>query len=103
MLREFYKVYTLPKPNKLEEFLTKTKPDLFLVDYQMPGINGFDLIPIIRGFPEHKTTPVIFLTGEGTIENINAAIELGACDFIVKPFERYVIRKKVAKHLGIEI
>ena len=99
MLHDKYKVFTLPKPEKLKSFLSKTTPDLFLLDYQMPEINGFDLIPIIREFPEHKDTPIIFLTSEGTAEHLTVAVDLGVSDFIVKPFEMNVLRQKVAKSI----
>jgi len=101
MLRDLYKVFTLPKPEKLKSLLTKTTPDLFLLDYQMPGLSGFDLVPVIRGFPEHKNTPVIFLTSEGTVDHLTAAVGLGGCDFIVKPFEMDVLREKIAKHIVV--
>lgn len=98
-LRDKYKVYMLSKPQELKEFLQNKTPDLFLLDYNMPVLNGFDLIPIIRGFPEHKNTPVIFLTSEGTADHLTAAIHLGACDFISKPLDTKVLRQKVAKHI----
>jgi len=100
MLRDKYKVYTLPKPEKLHDFLSKTTPDLFLLDFHMPAMSGFDLLPIIREYPEHKETPVIFLTSEGTVDHLTVAVELGACDFIVKPFESDVLNEKIAKHIG---
>jgi len=100
MLRDIYKVFALPKPEKLKDFLTKTTPDVFLLDYQMPDISGFDLIPVIREFPEHKETPIIFLTSAGTIEHLTVAVDLGASDFIVKPFEKDVLRAKVAKSIN---
>jgi DNA-binding response OmpR family regulator len=65
----------------------------------MPDINGFELIPIIRSYAEHKDTPVIFLTSIGTIDNVTAAIALGASDFIVKPFNPESLREKVSKHI----
>jgi DNA-binding response OmpR family regulator len=99
VLHDEYKVYTLPKPEMLEGFLKKVKPDLFLLDYKMPGLSGFDLIPIIRRFREHKNTPIIFITSEGTIDNLSVAIALGARDYIVKPFDSEVLIKKVAKSL----
>ena len=95
-----YKVFKLPKPTMLENVLKQVSPDLFLLDYQMPEMNGFELIPVIRSFNEHKDTPIIFLTSEGTIDNITAAIDLGACDFIVKPFNPEQLREKVAKHIA---
>jgi putative two-component system response regulator len=65
----------------------------------MPGLNGFELVPIIRNFDKHKDTPIIFLTSEGTIDNVTAALALGACDFTVKPFNPEVLREKIAKHI----
>jgi CheY-like chemotaxis protein len=94
-----YTVYKLPKPMLLEKVLEQFHPDLFLLDYQMPERNGFELIPIIRGIEKHKNTPIIFLTSEGTVDNIKAAVGLGACDFIVKPFNPDQLREKVAKHI----
>ena len=94
-----YKVFTLLKPMELEKILHKLKPDLFLLDYKMPEISGFDLVPIIRGIEGHEDTPIIFLTSEGTIDNVTAASLLGASDFMVKPFKPDMLRNKVAKHI----
>jgi CheY-like chemotaxis protein len=99
VLSDEYKVFKLPKPAMLENVLKQVNPELFLLDYQMPEMSGFDLIPIIRGFEEHKETPIIFLTAEGTMDNLTAAIGLGVCDFIVKPFKPDHLREKVAKHI----
>jgi DNA-binding response OmpR family regulator len=98
-LRDKYKVYMLSKPEDVKDFLRKKTPDLFLLDYNMPVINGFELIPIIRSFPEHQKTPIIFLTNEGTIDHFTAAIHLGACDFVVKPFDPKMLHEKIAKHI----
>lgn len=97
-----YKVFLLPKPNEISRILQKVTPDLFLLDYLMPEINGFDLIPIIRGTPGHSKTPIIFLTSVATLDNATAALELGACDFIVKPFNPDVLREKIAQHIKAE-
>ena len=99
MLSNEYQVFTLPKPTELERVLQKLTPDLFLLDYRMPELSGFDLVPIIRKFEAHKETPIIFLTSEGTVDNITAAIALGACDFAVKPFQPEILRAKIAKHI----
>jgi DNA-binding response OmpR family regulator len=65
----------------------------------MPVLSGVDLIPIIRSFEEHKDTPIVFLTSESSIDNVSAAIALGACDFILKPFAADKLREKIAKHI----
>jgi DNA-binding response OmpR family regulator len=100
VLRDEYKVATLAQPEKIKELLQKITPDLFLLDYNMPLLNGFDLIPIIRGLKEHSKTPIMFLTSEGTMTNLSVALELGACDFIVKPFKPDVLREKIAMHIS---
>jgi DNA-binding response OmpR family regulator len=99
VLGDDYKVFKLPKPTMLTKVLGQVHPDLFLLDYQMPELNGFKLIPIIRALERHKDTPIIFLTAEGTIDNLSAAIGFGVCDFIVKPFNPDQLREKVAKHI----
>lgn len=99
VLSDTYKVYSLPKPTELEKVLMKMVPDLFLLDYLMPEINGFELIPIIRNMKEHAETPIIFLTSEGNVDTLTAALSLGACDFVVKPFSPEVLREKIAKHI----
>ena len=98
ILNENYKVYGMAKPLLVEKFLSQITPDLFLLDYEMPELNGFELIPIIRNFEEHKDTPIIFLTSMGTTEFVSSAASLGACDFIVKPFQPDNLSGKVAKH-----
>jgi two-component system chemotaxis response regulator CheY len=65
----------------------------------MPQRNGFDLVPVIRSYEEHKTTPIIFLTSTGTADNISAAVKLGACDYVVKPFQADLLRQKVAANI----
>ena len=94
-----YKVYGMTDPRMLEAFLRQITPELFILDYKMPELSGFDLVPIIRSFEDHKTTPIIFLTSMGTMDHISAAVKLGACDFIVKPFNAEILKEKVAKHI----
>ena len=99
VLSNDYKVFTLPKPTEMEKVLRKLTPDLFLLDYQMPELNGFDLIPIIRSFKEHEDTPIVFLTSEGTFDNVTAALAFGICDFIIKPFKPDLLRERIANHI----
>jgi DNA-binding response OmpR family regulator len=99
-LSEQYKVYALPNPNKIEELLKTITPDLFLLDYNMPGYTGFDLVPIIRNISLHKETPIVFLTASGSEDKISTAIHLGATGFILKPVDGAILREKVAALLS---
>ena len=99
VLKDEYEVFTLPKPAELEKVLKKLTPDLFLIDYMMPEIDGFELVTIIRRMEKYKDTPIIFLTSAGTFDNVTTALSLGASDFIVKPFDRDVLCKKIEKYI----
>ena len=102
MLQDRYTVYTLPQPELLEGLLKQVSPDMFLLDYQMPKITGFELIPIIRGIEGHAETPIIFLTGRSDSEIEADALRLGAVDFITKPFSELVLKTRIQTHLNID-
>jgi CheY-like chemotaxis protein len=99
ILDDEYIVYGMTNPTMLGKFLKQVTPELFLLDYKMPEISGFDLVPVIRSFAEHKNTPIVFLTSEGSSDHVSAALTLGARDYIKKPFQAGTLREKVAKHI----
>ena len=99
LLNKQYTVYTLSEPEKIKSLLKMITPDLFLLDCKMPVLSGFELVPMIRGFPEHEETPIIYLTSDGTVDNLSVAINLGACDFLVKPINETILCEKIATHL----
>ena len=61
--------------------------DLITLDIDMPGVNGFVLFQSLKQIPHLKDTPMIFVSGNSTIENQQRALDLGAADFIEKPFD----------------
>jgi len=96
LLGDDYKVYTLPHPQAMKEVLDRVVPDLFLLDCHMPVMHGFELVPLIRAEPDHENTPIVFLTSEGTIDNVSVATNIGASGFIVKPIDEDVLKEKIA-------
>ena len=60
------------------------KPDLILLDVMLPKMNGFDICKTLRA--ENRTTPIIMLTAKGEIEDRIIGLELGADDYLIKPF-----------------
>lgn len=71
------------------------KPDLILLDIQMPRKDGREAIQDIRHNPETKSIPVIMLTGLGQTMDKLAGFELGANDYITKPFDTDVLVKRI--------
>jgi DNA-binding response OmpR family regulator len=102
LIKDLYIVYTVPgaaNEKVVRELLKKVDPDIFLLDCHMPGLSGFDLVPIIRSTPLHDDTPIIFITSDGTPDNVYVAISKRMSDFIVKPIDRDTLRSKLATHL----
>jgi len=100
MLDDLCQVYTLPEPEKLQTLLQHITPDLFILDCNMPVLNGFDLVPLIRERPEHEETPIMFLTSDGTPDNVYVATHLGASGFVVKPINKDILRERVSNCLA---
>jgi len=81
--------------------LASEKPDLFLLDINLPGIDGYTLCRQIKDDPAGRNTPVIFVSGHDTIEERIKGYDAGGEDFIVKPFEpEELLRKfKIAQQM----
>jgi len=81
------------------EICGKEKPDLILLDIEMPGMNGFDVIVRLKQNPSTEKIPVIFLTASDDSALEVKALKLGARDFITKPVEKNILIHRVELHL----
>jgi diguanylate cyclase (GGDEF)-like protein/PAS domain S-box-containing protein len=71
------------------------KPNLVLLDVQMPGIDGFTVCEEIRRIPGSQHTPVVMMTGLDDVESVRRAYEAGATDFITKPISWLILSHRV--------
>ena len=78
-------------------YLKRHQPDLFILDIEMPKMDGYELAEKIREL--EQKAPIIFLTGNATKRNVMRAIEAGASDFIVKPINKEYFVYKIQKYL----
>ncbi|GHU50177.1 two-component system response regulator [Clostridia bacterium] len=101
-LSESYDVFTIPSGQKLLKVLEKTLPDLILLDIDMPDMNGYDIIKIIKKDENMAKIPVIFLTAQSDATSELEGLSLGAIDYIVKPFSPPLLLKRLETHLLIE-
>ncbi len=101
-LEEQYSVITLPSAVKMFSMLEKLTPCLILLDVEMPGIDGFEAIRRLKSSPLTADIPVIFLTGLNDSLNEARGIELGAVDFIPKPFSSAVLLNRIENHLNLD-
>jgi len=97
-----YRVLTLLSAEKMFALIEKITPDLILLDIEMPGMDGFTALQKIKEDPKTKYIPVIFLTAYSDETREAHGLELGAVDFIAKPFSTPVLLNRIAHHLQIE-
>jgi phosphoserine phosphatase RsbU/P len=77
----------------------KPQPDLILLDVEMPDMDGYEVCKILRATPEFRDIPVIFLTGKTESGDETRGFEVGAVDYIHKPFAPAVVKARVHTHL----
>ena len=76
---------------------TKEMPDAILLDWNMPVMSGMEFLSVLRAEQEGKRPVVVFCTTENDMAHIRAAIDAGADEYIMKPFDRDVIEAKLAQ------
>ena len=85
LLEKRYQVFIATSGEKALEFIPKKKPDIILLDYEMPGMDGRETFMKIKENPETRNIPVLFLTGISDKAHIYAALELEPAGYILKP------------------
>lgn len=88
--------------NEALQVLLKTKISLILVDVQMPEMDGYEFVEIIKSHPDTVSIPTIFVTAISNEQKyLSKAYDLGAIDFLSKPLNTEITRKKVESFLKI--
>jgi putative two-component system response regulator len=102
LLEEKYTVATAPSAAKMFSLLKNNVPAIILLDIDMPEMNGYEAIKILKSNPETKDIPVIFLTAKSESEDELEGLSLGAIDYITKPFNPALLLKRIEVHLLVE-
>ncbi len=79
----------------LERLKTLPRPDLMLVDWNMPEMNGYDFLCAVRADPAYNESRVMMVTTETEAEQMIKALTAGANEYVMKPFTKEVIREKL--------
>ena len=101
MLKTFYEVYPALSAARLFELLEKVVPDLVLLDIEMPDMNGYETIKKMKADPRFADIPVIFLTAKSDESSELEGFDLGAVEYISKPFSAPLLLKRIANQLLI--
>lgn len=94
-----YEVLTVENPMQSLSYLFDSKPDLILMDLSMPGINGNRLSQILKSSSVFKNVPIIIVSGNTQVLTKEKIEEIGAKDFLAKPFTKNDLLAIVNRHL----
>ena len=99
-LEDDYRVLTMPAASKMFSLLEKMRPDLIVIDVEMPEMNGFEAVALLKANPRFIDIPVVFLTGWADESTRAKAMGLGAVDIVTKPFDMIAFISQVKEYIG---
>jgi len=100
-LKEQYEVYPSPSAVKMFDLLEHVLPDLILLDVEMPEMNGYDAAKKLKGYEKFKEIPIIFLTSRDDAKSEMEGLNIGAVDYIRKPFVAPLLLRRIKTHLSL--
>ncbi len=93
--KEGYKVYCAATGERALKDVHRRKPDLVLLDLMLPGVDGLTVCREIRSMKDVRRVPIIMLTAKGEEADVVAGLEVGADDYVTKPFSPRVLIARV--------
>ncbi|MBN2458369.1 response regulator [Candidatus Woesearchaeota archaeon] len=97
--KEKYNVIGAYSAREALKVLDRKEPDVVIVDLMMPGINGYELCQAIRGKAKTKNIPIIILSAKNQMNDKLHAIDVGADDYITKPFDPIELERRIKLNL----
>src|SRR3989338_2830236 len=83
------------------EYVKTATPDVIVLDIMMPGMNGYELCKMLRAHPGTKETPIIILSAKSQMDDKLQAIDVGADDYLTKPFDPMELLKRIKVNLDL--
>lgn len=97
-----YELITASSGEETLRRLDRVAPDLLLLDYYLPGINGDEVCRTVRKSGRWRDLPVLMVTAAGKPEEVNRCLDAGCDDYVTKPVSKHELREKVGRLLGEE-
>jgi DNA-binding response OmpR family regulator len=94
-----FKVEEAANGTEAVEKARKLRPDLIILDVRMPRKTGYEVCQELKEADETRDIPIVFLSAKGQVSEIQQGMELGAVDYIIKPFEAEQLPKRIAEIL----
>ena len=102
-LKTDYRVKIATSRQAALDILNREKPALVMLDVMMPGLDGFEVCRRMKQQPETKDIPVIFVTAKNDIIDQEEGLNLGAVDYITKPFFLPIVKSRVRIHVSLKL
>lgn len=103
LLRDGFIVHTATNGRDAKEFINCSKPtDIVITDLMLPYVSGFELITQIREDRQWKDVPVIVISGKVTERDAVRALDIGANDYITKPYSPQELSARINRHLNLQ-
>jgi len=102
LLKDRYRLRVANSGTRALDLVAAEQPDLILLDILMPGMSGFEVCARLKAAPHTASIPVIFLTSSSEVEDEERGLQVGAVDYISKPFSGSVVRARIATHLALQ-
>jgi len=99
ILCDDYNVLFATSGQKALKMISRSLPDLILLDIVMPQMDGYQVITELKANPEAKHIPIIFITAKSTTDDMVKGFKMGAVDYISKPFEVEEVKVRVKTHV----
>ena len=94
-----YDLHAVDSGEKALQFIQSRKPDLVLLDFMMPNMNGFDVLNVVRTTWNIPDLPIIMLTARAEADAVVTALEAGADDYVSKPIDFDVLKARIETQL----
>ncbi len=103
LLRDGFIVHTATNGRDARDFIANSKPtDIVIMDLMMPYVSGAELITQIRESRDWKDVPVVVLSGKVTERDVVHAFEIGANDYVTKPYNPQELRARIKRQLALQ-
>ena len=100
-LEDLYEIFFARSGEEGLRILPTARPDLILLDILMPGVDGFQVCTTIKEQEEWRDVPLIFISARDEDSDETRGLELGAIDYIIKPFSPAIVRARIHNHLRL--
>ena len=98
-----YRILALRDSNEAFAIAEKEMPDVILLDILMPELDGYEVIKLLKDNEKTKDIPVIFITGLDSAEAEELGLQMGAADYIAKPFHSAIVRMRVQNQIELNL